>query len=562
MPTVPIDNTPQIDYRPSSNIRVPTDAPLSALGGGAPSDAIEKGVDAVGKATTDIGEDIKKKADDASTIDAYTKLMQKKQDYLYGYTDPNGVQQPGALQQKGKDALGLTGVYAPKFDNYADQVQQNMTPDQTAMFQKIRSQQKEDLVGTLEKHTYQELQTYSDDVTKAGIQVNQNEAIQNYSNPDKVQQSIDMQQTLIRDNAQKKGLPPEMVQQQLQDAESSTWREAINRAQANQQDVLAKQIYDDHKDQITGTDKIVLEKSLEEGSLRSQSQKIVDDMETKNMSPSTAQDYFKTIQDPQLRDKVEERYKMDLLEKKRMTEDNQTQLFQGAYNTLQQAKSLDAIPPNVMRALTPAQQNELKSAQKQIIEGTPATTDLGTYYNLAQMATEDRQKFMSTNLLQYQSKLSPTDFKKFADMQTGVKKGDPSKLDGFMSDKQVVDSVLGDAGINPAAKPTNADGKKANDFRNQVDIQVQQFEQRTGKKATNDDIRQIAKQQMINVTVPGKIFGTNQKHLFEMTPDDQSNLIVPKTDADQITSALQKKRMPVTPENVRQAYMRGLKQGG
>lgn len=557
-PSAPEYNQPTVQYDALPNVSVPIkdmNAPLEAFGGGASRAAEDTAFDKFGDEIATIGKDEQQKADDAAAIDAYNKTMSYKQGLLYGTqatdTDPAT---PGALNIHGKDALNLSGDYSQKFDDFTSDVSSTMTPNQQALYTKLASQQKEDLMGTIERHTYQETQNYNDQVVQNGLAVNKNEAVLNYMDSDKVDDAVDMQQRLIRDNAQKKGLAPEELQDQLQTTTSDTYKAVINRMLSNQQDQQAKQYYDDHRDDFTGADASVLEKSLEEGNLRGSSQRIVDSMEAQKMSPDQAMDYFKTIQDPDLRDKVQERYKNDQLEQKRITEDNQTQLYQAAYNQMKNDKSLDNVAPNVMAAMTPAQQSGLQSSLKQIIEGVPATTDIPTWYKLNQMATTDRQNFLQANLLQYDSKLSPTDFKYFAKMQSDANKGDTRALDGFMSKNQVVNDVLTSAGVNP-----KSNREESAQFANSVDQQVQQYEQQTGKRATNDDVRNIANRQMLNVTTSEHWYGDTTKHLFQMGPND--DVVVPQTETAKITAALQKHGQPVNDTAIKNIYIKKLKGG-
>lgn len=563
MPTVPSLEAPSIQYQPGPQEKVSAQSSLDDFGGGQASKEMSAGVDAVAGAVKSVGDVIKQKADDAVAIDAYTKTMAYKQGLLYGtpQTDTNPAT-PGALNLHGKDALSLTNDYSQKFDDYTNTIMTGMTPDQQMLYGKIRAQQKEDLTGTLEKHTYSETQAYNDDVVKSGIAVNRDEAVLNYQDPQKIAQAIDMQQRLIRDNASKKGLPPEEVQQQLEAVTSDTHQAVINRLLANQQDVQAKAYFDAHKDQISGADATVLEKSLEEGNLRAQSQKFVDGMESKNLTPQQAIDQIKTIDDPKLRDAVNERYKQDDLEKKRLVADNQVQLYQGAYNTMTQAKSLDAIPPNVMRALTPSQQDSLKSSYKQLIEGVPPTTDPARYYAIDKQIASDPVAFQKRNLMEDQPFLAPNVFQKFADMQKDSQKGNSKTLDGYMSDKAVVDGVLTQNGIDPTAKPSNNTGKQAAQFRSMVDTQVQQLEAQTGKKASNEDIRNISNKLMINVVTDKGVFYDTTKHQFQLQPGEEAkDIVVPKADQAAIVQKLQKRGLPTDKDSINRIYLKGLNSG-
>lgn len=564
-PGAPEYNEPQIGYSPLPDVHISPremNVPVEAFGGGQSRAAENQAVDQFGNDIAEIGKAQKQRADDTAMIDANSQTMKFKQGLLYG-TQATDAQPatPGALNIHGKDAFGISGDYAQKFDDFTNNIASSLTPDQQTLYMKLAANQKEDLASTLEKHTYQETQNYNDEVVKNGLSVNRDEAVLNYNDPDKVSDAIDSQKRILTDNAQKKGLPPEELQAQLNQVTSSTYQGVIDRMLANNQDQLARDFYDQHKDEITDAGvRTALDKALNEGNMRGESQRLVDDMESKKMTPDQAQDYFKTIENPELRDKVQERYKNDIMEKKRAQQENQSDLFRGAYNTLQKNGSLDAVSPNVMAAMTPEQQESLQKSQRQLIEGTQSVTAPSTYYKLTQMAQKDPKGFQNLNLMQYQPDLSPSDFKHFANAQADAQKGDSTKLNGILSNKQIVDDVLASSGVDPHAKATSGAGKQAAEFSLAVNQQVQQLETSTGKKVTSDDVKSIAKQQMMNVTTGEHWYGNSKKPMYQVGPND--NVVIPPKDSDQITQALQKRGISPNTQNMREMYLRGLKSGG
>jgi hypothetical protein len=89
------------------------------------------------------------------------------------------------------------------------------------------------------------------------------------------------------------------------------------------------------------------------------------------------------------------------------------------------------------------------TAQKEMIEyvdklnkGERPETDMTLYAGLTDLATKDRQKFSSTNLLNYRNRLSDADFKHFIDLQTGLRGGNPEAYDHFQTTDEAINAQL------------------------------------------------------------------------------------------------------------------------
>ena len=85
--------------------------------------------------------------------------------------------------------------------------------------------------------------------------------------------------------------------------------DGIENLLTNGQDILAKQLYRERKGDISVDVRNRIEKAMEEGVLRGESQRISDGLAAKDISITDALKEMKSIKDPQLRDEVEKRVK-------------------------------------------------------------------------------------------------------------------------------------------------------------------------------------------------------------------------------------------------------------
>jgi hypothetical protein len=88
-------------------------------------------------------------------------------------------------------------------------------------------------------------------------------------------------------------------------------------------------------------------------------------------------------------------------------------------------------------------------AQKAMIEyvdklnkGEKPETDWRLYAGLLDQARTDRQKFASTNVLNYRNRLADPEFKQLLDLQMGIKGGNPDAYDHFQTTDEAIDTRL------------------------------------------------------------------------------------------------------------------------
>lgn len=551
MPTVPAPlQEAQTRVQVSPNARVSTQAPEGAFGS---TEIAQRAISQVGNQMMQIAKEEKQKADDVATTEAYTKTIALRNRLMY---DPKS----GAMNRKGKDAFGVGEEYTQQFNEGADEIQASLTnEDQRQMYNKIKENELRDLDTNLTKHTFQQAQAYEQQTTEASVAATREDAVLNYQDPGKVQNSLAMQKSLIMAQAERSGVAPETAMMAVKSAESKTHEAVVNRMLANGQDLAASEYYKNIKGSMLADDTIQLEKALEEGSLRGTSQREAMAIAGKTGSLSQALAQVDKIQDPKIQDATRDRVKQRFQEREQAQNYAAEQAFRSSYQIVEKTRRKDDIPPNQWAAMSPAQ----KSSIDAYLSKDNIQTDWNDYYNLKTMAASSqlRDKFMKTDLLLYRAKLGDSEFKELVNAQTEARKGNTETLDGFQTDQQIVNGALAEAGIDPTPKHGSEDAKKVNMFRRRVDEEMRKQQQITGKKLSNQEIQSVADGLMVQGITEKGFFWDTKKRVFEIDPTTDKDFefeakSIPPVERQKIESALRSKGIKVNEDNVMKLYAR------
>lgn len=553
---IPQFDNDQVQSVVNPTVRVEQSAPLENFGGGQAAAAVGDEVGKVTKETMQFYMEQKKAADNAIGQDVYAKLTSKKNQLIY---DPKS----GAMTRKGQDALSVTDDYGKQFNDYADQIGSSLSnDDQRAQFDHFKRQVGDELNGVLTKYSYGQSQELQDQQADTAMKTAQDDAVLNYQEPGKVSQALDLQTNLLTNALKQKGMTDDVITEKVKEAKSQTLSNVIDRMVVNGQDMQARSTYDSVKGDITAPDAIRLEKTLEAGTMRGESQRKADSITDDADTMSDALDSAREIQDPKLRDETLKRvkdYYADQTLAQKTDDDNR---FNAASEILEKTKNLDSIPPQMMTNMSSAQKRNLEVRFTQLRDGIEPEANGETFYNLQQMAvTPDlRDKFLGANLLEYNHQVTKGELSNLMSIQASMRKSDGEQDDqirGLRTKTQVVSQTLGGLGLDK-------DKSAVLEINRQVDDQIsQQFPANSGKKPTGDDVQKI----LDNIVVKAKsnnawnLFGSSSAYSFPKTDTlkvDVDN--IPAFEKSQITRALNRAGIQVTDDKIEELYNRKLNQ--
>jgi hypothetical protein len=175
-----------------------------------------------------------------------------------------------------------------------------------------------------------------------------------------------------------------------------------------------------------------------------------------------------------------------------------------------------------------------------------------------------REQFADENLLKYRPVLGDAEFKELSTLQAGIRKGDAKalkQLDGYRTDAQIVNDGLAAVGIKPTGGSTS-NKERVNQFRKQVDHEIVKLQEKTGKKATSDEVQAIVDSLLIKGVTQAGVLWDTKKRRFELEPGEEfQDIEIPDAEQKAIESALKARGKPVTRDAVIQLYLKGLDSG-
>lgn len=496
-----------------------------------------------------IWEEERRRADEVAAMDVDTRLGQWTNKRMY---DP----ETGALNVRGKDALPLPEQVMGEFNDVAGEVERGLTTDrQRAAFQRIKAQHAEQLDVQLRRHVFQEMRAYDAGVVEATVETAHESAIANA--PDSRRVDIEMKKAVsaITGAAKTQGWSPEVVQKKVDDVQSATMVGVINNLLAADNTTLAKQYFTDNKDLLKGNALTQVQKALEVGGQRAEAQQQTDEILAAGGTLTEQRDKAKAIQDPEVRDLVQQRLEHESAVRDREQRETEEKTMIAMYNILDKAPDVRNIPPAVWANLPGNARVALEQYATRLTKGETTTDDAPTYYALILQSTDDPTTFVKQNLLNYHHKLSDSSFKKLADIQASLRKNDGKAekvLDGVRSDTQIFTDTMLEAGIDK-------DSKQAAQLRRLWEQRVdaaQRGETKLGgseKQQILDDMWQsviLKPGGWANILPGGEPFYPVTKPVRELSIGD-----IPTADRTLIEQRLRSRNRPVTDDSVLYSFI-------
>lgn len=194
-------------------------------------------------------------ADQAALIKAESELSDWKLGTMFN--PENGV-----YSRKGGNALDITNQTLPEFDKQVERLGSSLTNDrQKARWQAITAGQRNSLNSELNRYEYGERQSYYDETDKASINSAALGATSYYQDPGQVAYYQNKGARVIVANGQRKGLPPEAIEQNVQAFNSNLAVGVIDRM-VSDDPLKAQQYYATAAAAMLPDDRVKVEKVL------------------------------------------------------------------------------------------------------------------------------------------------------------------------------------------------------------------------------------------------------------------------------------------------------------
>jgi hypothetical protein len=507
----------------------------------------------------DLQEKEREKAHKTALLAASNKLSDWQNARLF---DPK----TGAFTKKGEAALTLPEDIRTEFDKVAGDIEASLSTDEQRLaFANVRSQEWQSVDLQVRRHTFGEMQTYRQGELAAHITNTSDAAIRSANDPKLVQVELHKAVTAIRTNGPGMGLGPEQVDAQVKAVQSKVHVGVIGNLLASDQDQAATAYFEATKGQIGGEHLDGVTKALEEGGLRSESQKLADTIGREGGTLAQQRAKAAAITNAKLRDAVEQRIEHNAVIREREQREAEEASQRSGYDLIDQTHDVTKIPAAQWASYDGATRSAMIHYATLRAKGAPIETDDPSYYRLMQTAADDPAAFASTNLMAYRPYLDDGDFKQIVNLQLAIKKGDRAKADvdlaGFRTKGEILENTLTQYGINPKAKPESAEGKAIAQLQRMLDRRVEAAQQR-GQKVTNVEIQQTLDGLLSQgVDLPGSWWnawpggrpgpwGSERKRLIDLSISD-----VPPATRKDIEQRMRARGRPVTDATVLETYL-------
>lgn len=336
----------------------------------------------------------------------------------------------GVLNLRGRDAFDLPERALSAFDKRAADIEIELTNEaQRAAFRRLASTRRFEINRRIQQHVAGEIRRYDDQTTDSYV-ANEVDAAIASGDVARVQLGVARAGAALTDYANRNGLPPEWLESKRLDASTKVHSGVVERFLANGQDLAAQEYYQANRAAIAGSRQAHLEKALEVGTTRGESQRRADAILLQHRDLGGAIAEARKIDVPALRDATEARVRDYFTVAKAAEEERQRAASAKAWDIFAKSKSLDTVPPAVFAAMDGKSRLALENEAR----GIHTATDPNVYYELRTMAAREPEKFQRLDLRQYFDKLDQGDREKFIEMQQPDKLKEAATLDQQLSD--------------------------------------------------------------------------------------------------------------------------------
>lgn len=560
MPKVPSYESQNITQSPIGAIQTAKAKPETFGGGDA---SIAKAANEVASLGVKVYEEQRKKAAQIEAQDADAQLTKIETDLLYN-------EKYGALNSKGRNAFDIGEKTVTSYQEAANNISAGLkTPEAREMFKGRAIERGLNIDRSLQRHMSQEGIRYDADATDAAIKNEQDAAIKNYKDLNRIDLSMKNQESAIVNFGQRNGLPQEKVNQMLSDSRSKTHSTIIGRHIDDGNDGTAQQYFKKFEGQITdGPQLEQVRKMLDISSTRSFAVDFADKYQ--NEDPKKVKEYLSSIGDDKKRMAAEDRYFQQQGINKKLQKQASEDLYQGLYDQISTEPDMFKLDAELMTKLDDGEQRQLLSHQKDMLFGNGQTNEV-KYNDVMDLASnpKTRSAFIELDVRKtYGNDIKGDKLQKVLELQRKIKFGDgkaASDLDNISVKTATLKDEFRIAGFNAENKKDFAE------YTSYVEKQVAAAQQVKNGKLSDIEEKEIAKSALLSVRRKGSLWGTNSKPLFKQDDAEAVDIAessyadIPRVQKVKIENYLKSKGGAVNQTAVVQFYraqlLKGLRSG-
>lgn len=495
----------------------------------------------------------------ASEVGEYAKQVQNRDDLDAVFRAETGLKdeylkfERDELSKTGVDAKGAseraTEWWADAQTRYGD----GLTPRQAFAFRRTATSVRQASSGTLGRHEQQQSDLSLQESAQARISTAAQLATMDPTDQ-RVANSRNEIIQAVQIAGSNAGYTPEILQAKTNEALTLMHKGVVLRM-VDQDADAANAYFFTHRKEIDTATQTTLEHALKRGGVLQKAQTAADDILNKFTDIGEASKYieknFSGEQEKAVKDEVEHRFTVAQAAKTKITGD--------AYGTaslaVEQRKPVPAAVWARMddehRAGIIAKQDAIAKVDKAAAEGKPIKTDFATWDRLNRQISADPYKFAQQDLGVFAGYVSTNDLQSLAETQKRIRQGgDDAK--NVASTSQQIDATLDGAQLSKLPE-------KSGEARRAIYDALDVAQKAKGRALSYDEKQAEIDKQIMKVTVPGYLWGTNEKRAFEVrgTLDaTKAVVVVPDGDKALIADALKKRGRAVNDAAILDLYKR------
>lgn len=547
---------------PFQPVRLKPQAGEEAFGGGAAAQGVYNAVAGVGSEIQKIAIDEKNKADQLAVLDGDKDMSALQTDLLYGKN--------GAKNRLGKDAFGLPDEIQEKFSKGSQEIEKRLTNDaQRLAFKKQQASRSAELNRTVQAHVSEQIKRFDDQTTESYIANERNAAALSFMDPSRIDISVERQRMAIQQYSDRNGLGPEYVKQKMLDVASKTHLGVIEQMLTNDLDLIGKQYYENHKADISADDALRIQRSLDESSLRGESQRQADKIFMSTSNRQEALEEARKIQDPKVRDATEDRVNGMFSQKLQAEREAQDKIYLDATNILDGIKggvknARDVIPAPMWAKMSLQQRESLQRRREDVDNNDKVWLDFLSM-KPEQVAKLSRAEFETKYWSQFDK-----EHRSRAENEWNKSREDRQKdpeLSSTLSFKDRFDNSIRSAGIvdpnKPKSKFSENDVKTYADLEHQAAKAIENYELTDlgGKrKATGEEQQKIIDNLTVNKVFVDKAWRIDKEKAVALLTDEERGHTyvpsdqIPDSDRQSIEKLAQSKNSRLTNSKLERIY--------
>jgi len=534
MARVPVATQGAVKNRAAPVVYQSTFAPAEAFGSAQAQGAIEGG-----KALSQASDVLEANAlkiqiedNERAAKDADIALSQRIRDITLGDGDKAGY-----YSTRGENAVSNYRTVSEELEAARREVGETITnPRVREMFAKSAANRMDREANNIARHVAKERRVANDATSEARLGEAVSDAAAHNANGKVIAQSKAIIAGEVADMAERNGWDKQVAAAKMKEALTAMHRSVIEAAVLDDP-ARAQAYYAANKDQIDGRVHADLEKTLEKGTLRQQSQAEADRIFSLGLSDRDALKAARDIADPKLRDEVVSRVSDRQNERERLRRADERNLTRDAWETIKGGGSLDDISPATLAVIPGTTLTSMRAFQNRRAKdgrGYAASTKPETYNKLHNLYMEDKLAFSEYDITKHLGDLDESDYEYWLSQQRTIDRAqekEKAKNATYTLADKLAKEYMVSANIEYGANARRSDAPKAQKVFRLVREVVDTMHDE-GQRATREDIDRALTQLFISgeVQKSGPFNDKSGKRFEFLGTDDQGNFVI--TDAE------------------------------